>query len=1085
MDIAPTGTLPADISRLPGAETGLPVSDRVLLERFVGKRDETAFVNLLQRHSRSVWGVCRRLLGHEQDAEDAFQAVFFVLARKAASIRKGEALGSWLYGVAYRTAMQARQLACRRSQREKKASTPRPEEAPPNEAAWQELQRHLDEELQRLADKYRAPFVLCCLEGMSRAEAAKELGWKEGTVSSRLAHARKLLQQRLERRGVLLTAVLTAGALAQNFASAAAPATLVQTAAHAALVPGAVTLSPSAAALAHTALGTMAIPKLMKAMAVIAVLTMFSGGAIQTACFQGNQGEAEAENVAVVESFLPPPFSVQPLIDEQILALAFYPDGKKVVTVGARHTQPGQLKIWDVPTGNELAKVRGFSSGARAVAVAPDGKTFATGHFNGSIVLRHSATGEEQSSVHAHAIGVNGLAYSKDGDRIVSAGLDNTVKVWNVNGLKEQQVLRGHTGMVYSVAYFRHGKAVVSGGKDGTAILWDLGTGKSKHVLRGHGAPIEMVAISPDDQIVATASWDQTIKLWDAETGTEKGALTGSGSLVLAAAFSPDGEQLASANSAGEVQLWEVKTRTRIKTLGIHFGPVWSVAFSRDGNLLASGSSDKTAKIWDVAKRRQIAVFQSSEIRPVRAVAYAPDAKAVAVAGDDRAVRLLDPRSGKLLGTLKGHADVVTCLAFSPDGQSLATGGLDSALKLWDYKSGKERWALKSHTGAVLAVAFTADGKMIASAGDDKLIRIWNPESGQELATVKGGTATVRSLAFAADGITLARGSDDGTIQLTYFDNKTEPVTLNAHGGSVRALAFSGPRLASGGDDRTLKIWTAAGSVWKPPVDQKPLLLTRHIGAVLALAFTPRGSSLVSSGGDGLVIVWDTAAGQTRAILSGHKAAVNALAVHPLGDNLISGGADGALLRWRGARQALAADPGPALNPPDPKLPTNGPGRQQGRLPVSPIPATQPPGIVSAKTAGEGGWLGASLCIGFAVVLLLAAGTGVGFYVRRQPHRTMPTPAEGAPGPPIDIVCQCSACHRKLKVKAGLAGKYIKCPCGAPVGVPPPAPASSAQAGENQRCPATVQRIEAGVVLLPLLLLASLALGIALVLSFL
>src|SRR5262245_63426834 len=142
-------------------------TDRQLLDRFVAHGDHGAFEELVARHGACVWAVCRRVLGQEQDAEDAFQAVFLILGRKAGAIRRRESVGSWLHGVAFRTAMKVRRSITRRQARERHAGGAAQEPSPSDQAAARELQRLLDEEVARLAEKHRTPFVLCCLEGRS------------------------------------------------------------------------------------------------------------------------------------------------------------------------------------------------------------------------------------------------------------------------------------------------------------------------------------------------------------------------------------------------------------------------------------------------------------------------------------------------------------------------------------------------------------------------------------------------------------------------------------------------------------------------------------------------------------------------------------------------------------------------------------------------------------------------------------------------------------------------------------------------------------------------------------------------------
>ncbi|HEX3148258.1 MAG TPA: sigma-70 family RNA polymerase sigma factor [Gemmataceae bacterium] len=222
--------------------------DRELVMRFAANRDSAAFAMLVRRHGPLVWGVCRNLLTSDADAEDAFQATFLALVRSAGTIQRTEALGGWLHGVAYRVALKARRSAARRKTRESKAAVGEAD-SPVPDTAWDDLQAAVHEEVCKLPDKLRLPFVLCSLQGRPQKDAAKELGWTIGTFSGRLSEARRKLLDRLARRGVPVGVAVGAAVLGGVAGGASVPTGLFANVLSAAAAPDAV--SPSILSLAR------------------------------------------------------------------------------------------------------------------------------------------------------------------------------------------------------------------------------------------------------------------------------------------------------------------------------------------------------------------------------------------------------------------------------------------------------------------------------------------------------------------------------------------------------------------------------------------------------------------------------------------------------------------------------------------------------------------------------------------------------------------------------------------------------------------------------------------------------------------
>jgi RNA polymerase sigma factor (sigma-70 family) len=418
----------------------------VLLQAFLTRRDSEAFAALVRRHGPLVLGVCRRVLRHEQDAEDAFQATFLILSRQAHTLRRPEALAAWLHDVARHTALRARASAACRRQREQGAALP-PATDLLDELSARELLAVVDEELARLPEAYRLPLLLCCLQGLSQEQAARRLGWTPGSVKGRLERGRARLQRRLRQRGLALSAALTAWLVAD--ATAAVPAALL-----ASTAVGAVTGSvpPSVAALARTAWSCVVVRRLHLAALLLAVGLCGTGVALLGRTEPpAPSADPPGEQIPAAPAGPPTPRVDRfgdPLPEGALArlgtvrfrqgggyvnALLLTPDGKTLIS----NSYFGERTVcaWELATGKLLRRFPGHYEEIRAVALSPDGRTLATGH-NKLIRFWDLASGRETGRLTSPLGETQGLAFTPDGKQLASGHEAHTVLLWDLGARK-------------------------------------------------------------------------------------------------------------------------------------------------------------------------------------------------------------------------------------------------------------------------------------------------------------------------------------------------------------------------------------------------------------------------------------------------------------------------------------------------------------------------------------------------------------------------------------------------------------------------------------------------------------------------
>jgi RNA polymerase sigma factor (sigma-70 family) len=816
-------------------------SDRQLLERFVQSRDEGAFAAILDRHGPMLLGLCRRVLSDVHLADDVFQATFLVLARKAGSIRQRDCLAGWLYGVAQRLARQARLAEASRTRRERRAASERGS-AVAGDPGWRELLRVLDEELQRLPERYRLPLLLCYLEGQTQDEAAKQLGLSLSTLRRRLEKGRESLRARMTRRGATLGAGLFASFLVSSAARAALTADLRQ-----AVLTGAMAaikglaISSSAWVLAE---GGMRLATIYK-ICLWSALAVTMGGATAGVIWRA-QPAAEAAD----ESF----------------------PARQVNTANRTpEARPGD-RAKESPAPRDRFNDP-LPSGAIARA--------------GTLAFRHGRINRGGS-----------LAFTADGKHLVSTG-GGWVRRWDIStgdailtlgdGCRDESGGPGLATADGKLARICTSVPWRNRGFTHQCTEYDLESGKQRTYRfefprdqQSHTLP---TLLSPDGKTFSELNDQGTLTLWNATDGTVLHSLQPSGGAYTAVTFPPGGRSIIVGDDTHTIRVFDLATGKEQRSFGILDGNVvYRMAISSDGKwLVAAGGKrgknppvwprDRFFRLWDFEKGEVVRTIKFPEDSGAESLLFTSDSRTLIAgvrgyeSGPRAAVRFWDVSTGKLVRAWTDDPTRGLVLAESPDRKALATLNEDGVIRLWDIETGKEKRPLEASPSGLESVCFGPDGKTLTTLGSDFVLRDWETANGRLL----GPPRALKKLGFQP--MFVARGKlvlnsfakDDHTMMVQLYEPASGKLILEQTGYSP-VVSPDGKRMAAGDKDRRVRIFDIESGKVIQTLASPAAGQTSELLLPLPRGFTSDGKSLVVQTEN--LSVWDVQTGMQKTMWS-------------------------------------------------------------------------------------------------------------------------------------------------------------------------------------------------------------------------